>query len=295
MAKGTDVAKAKTTDVGAPMDYGEFQHEGFEDTTINDLSIPFLNIVQTNSEILEAATIPDLKAGDLWNSVTQEIMKQPVVVQPVHKEEVWVEWVPRTKGGGLVDRHAPDSECVRSILAKNNNSRIPPKDAEGKRPPFKQPNGNGNDVVETYYIYCLIMDPTGAEVEGYCVLSFSSTKIRVQKDWTTAMYTQKGRPPMFANRAAVSTVRQKAEGGSFYNFHIGPMADTWRASLIVPDEAGMVMLKEAKDFREMILSGLAKPDFDSMAKEGDPDTRAAKGGAAPKGPSAESGSDDVPF
>ncbi len=294
MAKGTNMAKAKNTAV-VTYDYGEYTHEGFEDTTINDLSIPFLNIVQTNSEILEQDTIPDLKAGDLWNSVTQEIMKHPVILQPVHKEEVWVEWVPRAKDGGLVDRHAPDSELVKAILAKNNNSRIPPKDAEGKRPPFKNPNGNGNDIVETYYIYCLIMDAVGCDVEGYCVLSFSSTKIRVQKDWMTAMFTQKGRPPMFANRAMVTTVRQKAAGGSFYNFNIGPMAATWRESLIIPDEAGMKMLKEAKEFREMILNGLAKPDFEGASVEGGSESGTTKGGAAPKGPSADSDSDDIPF
>jgi len=290
MAKGTEVAKASNTAVGAALDYGDFKHEGFEDTTINDLSIPFLNVMQPLSQMVVEELIDGIKPGDLVNSVTKEILKQPVVLQPVHKEEVWVEWIPRTKGGGLVERHDPNSDVVQQVLKANNNSRIPPKDAEGKRPPFKMPNGSGNDLIETYYVYNLIMDENGVATEGYCVLSFSSTKIRVQKDWMTAMFTQKGRPPMFANRTRCSTVKEKREAGSSFNFSMQPLNATWRESLIVPDEAGMKLLVEAKEFREMILSGLAMPDMEGASSEGGTDSSPP----APSGSKAGS-VDDAPF
>lgn len=289
MTKSTELTKAKGTEVAAPLSYGEFEHEGFEDTTINDLSIPFLNVMQPLSQMVVEGLIEGVKAGDLVNSVTKEILKQPIVLQPVHKEEVWVEWVPRTKGGGLVARHDPNSDVVKQVLAKNNQSRIPPKSADGKRPPFQMPDGSGNDIIETYYVYCLIMDAEGESVDGYCVLSFSSTKIRVQKDWMTAMYTQKGRPPMFANRALLSTVIEKREAGSSFNYSIAPFASTWRESLIVPDEAGMKLLVEAKEFREMILNGLASPDMDGA-------TETESGPASPAASGSKAGSaDDAPF
>lgn len=175
------------------------------------------------------------------------------------------------------------------MIKANGGSRIPPKGADGKRIPFKGPDGC--EMVETYYVYCLILDESGTTVDSYCVLAFSSTKIKVQKDWMTAMYTQKGRPPMFANRAKFSTVKQKNNDGSFFNFAVHPFADTWRASLINPAE-NMALLEEAKDFRDMILNGLAKPDFDSVTGSDD----GSSGGSSSGGGSESSGPDDeMPF
>lgn len=263
-----EVAKVKNTEVGANVsyDYGNMAHEGFEDTKITDLSIPFINVLQSNSPEVENQTIEGAKAGDLLNSVTKEIIKQPFVVIPVLKEESWVEWVPRTKGGGLVNRHEPDSEVVKAAIAKNGGSRIPPKDGDGKRIPFKTPAGN--DLIETFYVYCLIANEDGTEIEGYCVLSFSSTKIKVHKDWMTSILTLKGRPPIFANRAVVSTQKQQANNKTFFNYCIRPLKSTWRDSLIPPNEEGMALLNEAKEFRSMIMDGLARADVESISGQG---------------------------
>jgi len=288
---GKEVAEVKNTQVASGgFDYGDYAHAGFEGTTINDLSIPFINVLQSNSPEVEDELIPGCKPGDLVNSVTKEILKQPVVIIPVYKEAAVVEWVPRTKGGGLVDRHGLDSEVFLNAIKANGGSRIPPKDADGKRIPFK--SAAGNDLVETYYVYCLIMNAEGTETEGYCVLSFSSTKIKVHKDWMTAMYTQKGRPPIFANRCKVSTTKQKKESGTFYNYNIGPFADSWRESLINPGtEEGMALLKEAKEFGDMIDQGLAHADFDSIAKTGGDD----EAGSAQRGGSKANDDDEMPF
>ncbi|MAD98724.1 MAG: hypothetical protein Unbinned200contig1000_36 [Prokaryotic dsDNA virus sp.] len=267
MAKN-EVANTENTQVSEAFDYGEYSHYGFEDTKLDDLSIPFLNVLQSNSPEVEDETIEGCKPGDLVNSVTKEILKQPVPVIPVYKEAAIVEWKPRTKGGGLVARHEVDSEIFLEAIKKNGGSRIPPKDADGKRIPFKSPEGN--DLVETYYVYCLTMNEEGNSIEGYCVLSFSSTKIKVYKDWMTALYTQKGRPPIFANRCKISTVKQKNESGTFYNYSIAPFASTWRESLINPGTPeGQALLKEAKEFAEMIESGLARADFDSASQSDD--------------------------
>lgn len=264
MAK-TDVDTVKNTAVAGSYDYGDYAHEGFEGTKLTDLSIPFINVMQSISPEVEDQTIPGVKAGDLVNSVTKEILRQPLVVIPLEREEIFVEWVPRAKGGGLVDRHLPDSDIVKNVIKNNGGSRLPPKDAEGKRVPFKSPKGN--DLIETHYVYALIMNETGDVVEGYCVLSFSSAKIKAYKDWITALFTQKGQPPIFANRAKISTEKVKNEQGTFYIYGIRPFADTWRESLIKPDEEGMKLLKEAKEMRTMIQDGLAKPAYESASND----------------------------
>lgn len=289
---GTDVAKAKETGVAASgFDYGEYSHSGFEGTTVNDLSIPFINVLQPLSPEVTDQTIEGAKAGDLLNSVTKEILKQPVVIIPVFKEAAVVEWVPRNKGGGLVDRHELESEVFKKAIAKNGGSRIPPKDAEGKRIPFK--SEAGNDLVETYYVYCLIMNETGTESEGYCVLSFSSTKIKVYKDWLTAMYAQKGRPPMFANRCKLSTVKQTSDSRTFFNYRIAPLEPSWRESLINPGtEDGLALLKEAKEFGDMIMNGLARADFDSVSGD---DGEAAAGKSSGQSKPLPSDNEEIPF
>ena len=281
--KGTEVA------VSTGFDYGEYSHAGFEGTTINDLAIPFVNVLQPMSPEVVEGTVEDARAGDLLNSVTKEIIKQPLIVIPVFKEVSVVEWVPRSKGGGLVDRHDPDGEIYTKVIKDNGGSRIPPKDADGKRIAFKSPSGN--DLVETYYVYCLIMDETGTESEGYCVLSFTSTKIKVHKNWMTSMYTIKGRPPIFANRCKISTVREIRDSGTSFNYKIGPMNATWKDSLIPPNtDQGMALLKEAKEFGDMIEQGLARADFESISDSG-PDIEGQGGDTK----ASNDGDGEIPF
>lgn len=291
----TDVATAKSTAVSTGFDYGDMAHEGFEETKIADLSIPFINVLQSLSPEVEDQTVPGAKAGDMLNSVTKEIVSQPLVVIPIEKEESWVEWVPRNKGGGLVGRFEPTDAVVLDAIKKNNGSRIPPKDAEGKRIPFKSPDGN--DLIETHYVYALIVDEEGGSIEGYCVLAFASAKIKAYKDWMTALYTQKGRPPIFANRAKISTTKVKNESGTFFVYNISPFAPTWRESLIDPStDAGMALLNEAKAFRDMIKNGLAKPNYDSVADSGPDDGVASSSGNASQGRKRDTaGDDEIPF
>lgn len=259
MAK-TEVAEVKNTAVSAGVfDYGEDRGQGFEDIGINDMSIPFLNILQPTSPEVAEQTIEGCRAGDIVNSVTKEIIKQPIILQPVKRDHLWVEWVPRAKGGGLVASHDPGSDVVRKVIEANGGSTIPPKGSDGKRIPFKV---GDNDLVQTYYYYCMILDETGTESTGFCVLSFTSTKIKVQKDWMTAMMQQRGQPPIFANRAIVSSIGQRNDAGQpYFNFKIQGFGGAWSKALIPPNEDwGMQLLTGAKEFMRMVDSGAAKID-----------------------------------
>jgi len=256
---GKDVVKKEEGGAVAAFDYGEMGGVGFEDTKGSDLSIPFINLLQSNSPEVEEELVEGAKTGDMLNTVTGELIKgdSGFVFLPVHKEEAWVEWIPRTKGGGFVGMHDPAGEVVQGLIAKNGGSRIPPKGSDGKRIAFKH---NDNEVIETYYVYGLILNAEGTEVESFAVISFSSTKIKPYRDWLTSMFLLKGKPPMFANRARFKSVKQKNESGTYANFSIHPLAETWAKSLINPQEEG-ALLKEAVDFREMVLNGVARADF----------------------------------
>jgi len=237
---------------------------GFEDVGANELSIPFITILQKSSPQVEEGRLPGAESGAFFNTVTQEIIAgdQGFVFQPCHRDEAWVEWVPRIKGGGFVGTHAPDSELVADLIAKNGGKRIPPKGGDGKRIPFFSPDRN--EVVETYYVYGLILNDEGTEVQGFAVLSFTSTKVTKYKNWITSMKMQKGNPPIYANRAKVTTTKETRTAGTSFNFSIAPLFSSWAESLIDPTNQRN-LLDQAKGFREMIMSGQAKAD---MSKQG---------------------------
>ncbi|QDP61592.1 MAG: hypothetical protein Tp138OMZ00d2C19078261_53 [Prokaryotic dsDNA virus sp.] len=285
MAK-TEVAEVeeKNTVVGS-YDYGEDAGTGFEDTKSSDLSIPFINVLQSNSPEIEEEQIPGAKVGDMLNTVTGELIKadKGFCFIPCHKQEAWVEWVPRVRGGGFVGLHDPAGELVQGVIKANGGSRIPPKGSDGKRISFK--NGP-NELIETYYVYGLICNAEGTEVEGFAVISFSSTKIKPYRDWLTSMFIIKGKPPMFANRAVIKTVKQKNESGTFANFSISPLKETWAKSLINPSTERN-LLEEARDFREMVISGVARADFQQQ------DAGGAEGGAG--GGAGGGDTDEAPF
>lgn len=262
---GQSKAVATTPKGGAiaAYDYGADAGAGFEGTSGADLSIPFISILQSNSPQVEEDS-DRYKPGMLINTVTGDIIDADVAKSgpgqaflPVHKETAYVEWVPRDSGGGFVGLHDPNGDVVKAAIAANGGSRI-----------GKLTLDNGNELIETHYIYGLLLDEAGETTTGFAVVSFTSTKIKPYRDFTTAMYTLKGRPPMFANRAVLRTVKQKNEKGSFFNFKIEPLKASWSESLINP-QTEAALLEEAKGFRDMVTSGMARAAFETQNSTGD--------------------------
>jgi len=233
----------------AAYDYGQDAGAGFEQVKATDLAVPFINVVQALSKIVEEG---GATAGQLFNTVTGEFIEGDVGVAfvPCHKEEAFVEWVPREKGGGFVGLHAPDSEVVKKAIETNG----------GKR--FGDLKVGENDLIETHYVYGLVLDEEG-NPDGFAVVAFTSTKIKVFRNWLTAMYTLKGKPPMFANRARIKTVKQKSKQHTFYNLKIEPLKGSWGDSLINP-QTEAALLTAARDFQQMVVSGLARAAFETQ-------------------------------
>jgi hypothetical protein len=265
MAKSnTEVAERPSTAVGQVYDYGGDAGAGFEGTKGSDLSIPFLQVLQANSPQVEDQKPEGAAAGMLYNTVTGELTKGEVVFLPVHKQDSYVEWVPRDSGGGFVGLHAPDSAEVKAAIAANGGDRFK-----------KLVTGKGNDLIETHYMYGLLLDETGTQTQGFAVLAFASTKIKPYRDWTTAMYMVKGRPPLFAFRAKIATVKQKNEKGSYFNYHISPFGNTWVEGLINP-QTEAALLQEARDFKKLVESGVARANFESQGGNETPATDETK-------------------
>jgi hypothetical protein len=86
-------------------------YTGLEHLTAEDLEVPKLKLAQAMSPQLEETDAdynPDLRTGDLWNSITGEIYPQPVRLS-VLVAHPWraVEYAPLADGGGVIDADVP--------------------------------------------------------------------------------------------------------------------------------------------------------------------------------------------
>lgn len=278
--KPTEVVKVEadpTAQVPAAFDFGQDSDLGFENQTQADISIPFLNVLQSLSPQVREEDSP-YKAGMIYNTVTEEAYKGSVglTIIPVHTEHKFVEYVPRDAGGGFVAVHEDGSLIVEKAKASSTQF--------GK---YKTPEGN--QLVETFYVYAL-----DAETGGYVIIPFSSTKIKQYRSWNTRVnlfnhraFGIPGKPPLFAHVVRLTTEKESRKAGDSFNFRLNPVnpervldGKTYPAiltSMIGPkDERYQV----AKSFLEMIKEGKAKASHETNEampeSEGPPSTDSSK-------------------
>jgi hypothetical protein len=236
----------------AAYDYGEDAGQGFENHGKDDYAIPFLGVLQSNSP--EVETIAAAKPGMLINTVTQELFDGAagIVFIPCHTEHVFVEWVPREKGGGFVGLHDINSEVVKKAKAEQDFG--------------KYKLANGNDLIETFYVYGVRVTDVGAE---QMVIAFSSTKIKKYKGWMTKARAiqiplEGGRritPPLFAHTYKVFAVKERNNKGEFWNFEISFTGEDAATSRIKPNDP---LYQSARAIRDLVISGKAKADHGSQ-------------------------------
>lgn len=216
--------------------YADFDGMGFENQTREDITVPFIKVLQGLSPELD--TIAGAKPGKLINSVTNELADSLMFV-PATTSHVYVEWVPRTQGGGFVAVHELHSPTVASAKAT----------AEGFNTLKTE---RGNDLIETFYMFGVLCDER--QPLGMAVLAFTSTKIRVYKRFNTRLQTftlvqpdgRKVRPPLFAYLCKVGTTKEKNAKGDFYNFVLDPAGHDLPSSLLAPTDPRFAMAAECK-------------------------------------------------
>lgn len=258
---GAVAKKTQSTEV-AYFDYGEDSGQGFEGQTSADYSIPFIAVLQQMSPQCDGS-VEGAKPGMLFNTVTGEMWdsKEGVEFVAGTTEHVFVEWVPREKGGGMVGRHEAESDVVRSARARNSEFG-------------KLRTASGNDLIETFYVYGVLC--AGGEPSERVVLAFTSTKIKTYKHWNTKVGffmvpTKNGkmRPPLFAHLVKVTSTKEKNNKGEFYNFVLAPANGDVAKSLLPSSDS---RYNAAKDVKEAVLAGQAKANYasqDAAGNDGD--------------------------
>ena len=276
MAAGTKTTAVATAQQGgavATYDYGDYAGMGMDKIGKDELLIPFLAILQPMSPVVTEGDNDNAKPGRYYNTITGDLYegeKDGVPFQLVDFERMFVEWVPRDAGGGIAGRYQPDDPKVLQEIERNRGSVVGIK------------LENGNDLVETYYVYGNILSPDLKQVESFAVLPLKSTNIKPFRTLLTALRMIKGRPPLFAFTVSLRCTKEKNDSGVWYQFLAKPTGNDWRSSMINPNTDPQ-LLEAATGLLEMIRSGAAKADYASEGKVG--------GGAA-----ADGGDDDnVPF
>jgi len=112
MSKTIMKKEEKTTAVAAAKMDADFLMQdagaGADNVTAKDLAIPFLVILQPLSPQVDKKKpdfIKGAEAGFVLNTVSQELIKEPVLIKviPCYYEQKLIEWQPRETGGGLVN------------------------------------------------------------------------------------------------------------------------------------------------------------------------------------------------
>ncbi|QVJ12908.1 hypothetical protein [Pseudomonas phage PSA20] len=270
-SKTTDVAvKEQNTAMAEYGAYADYAGAGFENQTSDDYSIPFLQILQALSPQLQEND--SLRQGMILNTVTGEVWdgKKGIAFVPATTQHVYVEWKPRDAGGGFVGIHEVNSDLVNHAKAASSEY--------GK---YSTPDGN--ELIETFYVYGIALDDDGNASEA--VLAFSSTKIKKYKGWMTKAKTIQiplpdGRripAPLFAHRYRLKTVSEKNNKGQFFNWDaIAFDGENAQQARLLPDDP---LFQAAVSIKSMIEQGKARAAYESQAPgSADEEAQGAGGG-----------------
>lgn len=189
--------------------YEEYAGQGLDDITNEDKGLPFFEVLQPLSP--EVEEIEAAQAGMIINKATKELFTSIRFV-PVCRDHVYTEWVPRDNGGGLVGTYGLDEGVVKAARAKQRVG--------------KHELSNGNELIETFYLYGLVLDDNDNPTPA--VLAFTSTKIAAYKQLTMradslmfrATDGRKLKYPWFAHAWKLGTEKKKKDKYTWYTWTV---------------------------------------------------------------------------
>ena len=236
----TAVAKKKAAEV-AVMDENMFAADagmGVNDLGSEDLAIPFIKVLQKMSDELD--DLEDAKAGDIYNTVTKEVVKGKDGVRLINcaYNLQYIEWEPRGTGTGAPHAIYGAGEEIPATERGDDN-----KDYVA--------GGSGRYLERTAQHYVLVVDEDGMTQQA--LLPMKSTQFKKSKQWNSAMRSLKMKdskgglftPPRFSHIWKLETVSEENKNGSWHGWQISK-------DEVVKDPS---VYAEAKLFAESIQAG----------------------------------------
>ena len=198
--ENTEMANLLAEDAGA----------GLEEATTDCYALPIMTLLQSMSKpCMEEPRPEGVRPGLIYDTTTKNT-HESILVAPVYFQQRFVEWVPRTKGGGFVAIHDTMQPCRKDDFG---NMLLE----------------NGNSLVDTRIHYVLVI----TENDSYpAMISMSSTNIKKSKLWCSQMKRHKMQKvnsdgsveviqlPTFSKLYILSTLKEQNDKGSWYNWDI---------------------------------------------------------------------------
>ena len=251
----TAVAKAKETAVSTDVMEDIFGMAG-EGASFDssEMQIPFVRVAQSLSPQLskkKGEYIEGLATGDAYNTLTSEMWsgETGLVVVPCYQTTKYLEFVPRTMGGGFRGEIGPNDPILQRTSRDGSKEILP----------------NCNELVKSDQHFCLIVGEDG--MTQPVVIDMKSTQLKVSRRWKTQIAMQKIKhpgtgaiitPPVFATLWRLNTVEETNDKGDFYNWSVEKVGTVESRDL----------LQEAKAFRDSVMRGEVKAQAENHGDGG---------------------------
>ena len=220
---------------------------GVSDLGSEDLAIPFLKVLQKMSDELD--DLDDAKAGDIYNTVTKDVVKgkEGVTVVNCAYTLQYIEWEPRGTGTGAPHRiYGAGEEIPATERGEDNKDYVV--------------GGNGRYLERTAQHYVLIVDDEG--ITQQALLPMKSTQFKKSKQWNSAMRSMKMKdrngsfftPPRYSHVWRLETVSEENKNGSWHGWQISKVkviesADVYAEAKLLAEtiKAGQVNVKHVRE------------------------------------------------
>jgi hypothetical protein len=232
--------------------YGAGVVETHDELDKDSYAIPRIALIEKLSPELEEDApefLPDAKPGLLVNKVMGEVYPGPILVIPVLRRRVYLEWVPRSQGGGFVAEHnvTDGAELMKQTQRSEKNYDILP---------------SGNELHNVLEFYILASSDEGETWEP-AILSMSRTRMAEGKKWNMRIdaFSRGGtKITPLAQVYELGTAKRDNPEGVSYVYKVG--AGQFLPEVVANDA---LVFQQAHDFLEAVKSGQAQVNRDEEA------------------------------
>lgn len=255
-----------------PFDYSRFDGAptGYEGADAKDLTTPFMAILQTNSKALvegHAKFAKGAKAGMFMNTGTGELYAGSTGfgLVPLRIDHCVVEWEGEAGNGRFAARHEIDSPVYKSALERFEANPDPKKTLSKD-----VKHTDGHALVETYYLWALVLGEDGMTPVGGAILPFKSTNISIyRKQVYTRLQSFKGtggkQPPLYVHRLRCTLASEPRPKGISFNYRFEPLKGSIVDSLIDPASPLMAAVFDTVNLIHKGEIKMASPDAEAAA------------------------------
>lgn len=179
-------------------DFAANTGRGSEEIKTDDLLIPRIGLVQALSrerKKSDANYIEGAEEGMMFNSVTRELYREPLMVIPVYYRKEFILWKPRAEGGGFRGVYPNAEMAARAQMDLNEKTEI-------------------KDTAQQF----VLVSPDNGKTWSEAVISMTGSNMPVSKKWNSDIRLKE--VDRFAIVYWVSSAEKSNEKGDFYIFQV---------------------------------------------------------------------------